>query len=261
LKFSFLLGEWIDHWLHSKSAHGIHSPFVFDFYNTVFKGKLHPSFEDEFRKIRLDLLSDYTPINHIDFGAGSRLKLSDNQTVASIAKRSTKSFYEASLIARLVDFMQPSNIVEIGTSFGSSSFLIHSVNPDIPLYTIEGSPQIADRAQSLFDKLNPNNIQLFIGQFDVVLPKLFDSISSLGSVIVDGNHRFEPTLKYFELALAHSNHETFFVFDDIRWSQEMLLAWKKIIDHPSVSLSIDLFSMGVVFLNPALSKQNIRISI
>jgi hypothetical protein len=37
------------------------------------------------------------------------------------------------------------------------------------------------------------------------------------------------------------------VFDDIHWSSEMEQAWSQIIADPRVTMSIDLFFIGLVF--------------
>jgi hypothetical protein len=46
------------------------------------------------------------------------------------------------------------------------------------------------------------------------------------------------------------------VFDDIRWSDEMTLAWEKIKNHPKVNVTIDLYSMGVVFFRKEQEKEH-----
>jgi hypothetical protein len=66
-------------------------------------------------------------------------------------------------------------------------------------------------------------------------------------------------MRYFETALKYSHEKTALVFDDIRWSEEMLKAWKEIINHPQTTLTIDLFSMGIAFCDKGFSKQNLMI--
>ena len=46
------------------------------------------------------------------------------------------------------------------------------------------------------------------------------------------------------------------IFDDIYWSKGMTEAWKTIIKHPSVSLSIDTFFWGIVFFNKDIEKEH-----
>jgi hypothetical protein len=50
--------------------------------------------------------------------------------------------------------------------------------------------------------------------------------------------------------VTHAHAGTVFVFDDIHWSREMEQAWKVIKDHPAVTLTIDLFFIGIVFIRP-----------
>ena len=53
--------------------------------------------------------------------------------------------------------------------------------------------------------------------------------------------------------------DSFIIFDDINWSEEMKEAWKEIIKHPSVRISIDVYMMGIVFFNPGFSKEDFKI--
>ena len=59
-----------------------------------------------------------------------------------------------------------------------------------------------------------------------------------------------PTLDYFSHLLKKSTKDSIFIFDDIHWSSEMEEAWKKIQAHQSVTLTIDLFFIGLVFFSP-----------
>ena len=45
--------------------------------------------------------------------------------------------------------------------------------------------------------------------------------------------------------------ETILIFDDIHWSAEMEKAWAEIKANPSVTLTIDLFFIGLVFVRKA----------
>ena len=85
-------------------------------------------------------------------------------------------------------------------------------------------------------------------------------IGTLDYVYIDGNHQKAPTLSYFNQCLLNSHADTVFVFDDIHWSEEMEEAWESIKAHPKVTLSLDLFYMGLVFLREEqLEKQHFNI--
>ena len=76
---------------------------------------------------------------------------------------------------------------------------------------------------------------------------LLQKINKVDLAFVDGNHLKIPTLTYFGLLLEKSTDQSIFIFDDIHWSAEMEEAWKEIQQHPAVTLSIDLFFIGLVF--------------
>jgi len=63
-------------------------------------------------------------------------------------------------------------------------------------------------------------------------------------------------MRYFELCLAQSHAGSVFVFDDIYWSVDMQRAWQAIQAHPSVTLTIDLFHLGLVFFRDLQPKQH-----
>jgi hypothetical protein len=111
-----------------------------------------------------------------------------------------------------------------------------------------------------FKNLGFQNIQLIEGNFDHSLPNYLNSISTIGIAYVDGNHRYKPTMQYFNLLLTKSNDQTILIFDDIHWSSEMEKAWEEIKADPRVTLTIDLFYIGIVFFRQEqLEKENFTI--
>ena len=73
---------------------------------------------------------------------------------------------------------------------------------------------------------------------------------------MDGNHQEQATKEYFDTITNYSHNKTIIIFDDIHWSSGMANAWKYIINSNKTSLTIDLFFIGIVFLDPKLSKEN-----
>lgn len=259
MNYKTLIYEWVSHYFQSKSNHEIQTNFLIEFQNYVLKGDLNFEVKSEFKTIQKILFKDNSSIHHDDFGAGSKKIKTPNTSISSLSKSSTKSIKEAGLIARLIDFLEPKNVLELGTSFGTTTALIAKTNPELPIYSIEGSPEVAKKAKQYFDSIPNNKIELIIGKFDEILPGLLSKLNLVECVILDGNHRKEPTISYFEQCLKYSNENTFFIFDDIRWSHEMLEAWKEIENNKAATLTIDLFTMGIVFINPKFDKQNIKL--
>ena len=53
--------------------------------------------------------------------------------------------------------------------------------------------------------------------------------------------------------------EAIYVFDDIYWSKGMKEAWTEISNHPKVMMSLDIFSLGIVFFKKNREKEHINL--
>ncbi len=230
-------------------GHGIHSPFVFDFIINVLNDKKQYECYTVIEKRRQELLNDTAVIEVEDFGAGSSVIKTNQRVVKHIAQSSLKPKKFSQLLYRMVQYYQPKTIVELGTSFGITTAYLASGNSNATVYTCEGAKNIAQIAKQSFDKLRLKNIVLTEGDFTTILPPLLNQLLTIDLVFVDGNHRRLPTLDYFTQLLKVSTPSTILIFDDIHWSAEMEAAWEEIRQNPAVTLTIDLFFIGIVTLN------------
>ena len=229
-------------------GHGVHSPFVFDLVVKVLNDQQNHHAYQSIEQIRQNLLSNHQPITIEDFGAGSRVKKSPVRKIATIANSSLKPKKFSQLLFRLVNYFQPATIVELGTSLGITSAYLAAANNSAKVITMEGSTAVAEIAQSNFNRLNLHNIKLVTGNFDYTLSQTLKDINNIDFAFIDGNHRYEPTVRYFKQILSKSNQHTLIILDDIHWSEEMEGAWEEVKQHPAVTLTIDLFFIGLVFL-------------
>jgi predicted O-methyltransferase YrrM len=78
----------------------------------------------------------------------------------------------------------------------------------------------------------------------------------LDYVFFDGNHQKKPTIQYFNLCLQKAHENSIFIFDDIHWSGGMEEAWNYIQSHSSVTLTIDVFWIGIVFFKKNQAKEH-----
>ena len=231
------------------NGHGVHSPFVFNFITNVLKDKKKCGHYITIELQRKKLLSNETTIEVEDFGAGSSVMKSNKRVIKNIATSSLKPKKYAQLLYRVVKYYQPKTIIELGTSLGITTAYLASANSTAKIYTCEGSKNIATIAQQNFNELGLNNIELIQGDFNQTLQPLLTKINTIDLAFIDGNHRKEPTLDYFSQLLNHSTSTTILIFDDIHWSEEMESAWKEIQANPAVTLTIDLFFIGIVLIN------------
>lgn len=231
-------------------GHGIHSPFVFDFVKNVLSDKKNYPAYPLIESLRKKMLADATLIDIADFGAGSSVIKTNKRVVSAIAASSLKPKKYAQLLFRMVHYYKPGTIVELGTSFGITTAYLASANETAKVFTCEGCPAIASIAKQNFKILKLHQVHLTEGDFDIKLPQLLSKLKIINFAFVDGNHRKDPTLDYFQQLLKNGVNTTILIFDDIHWSAEMEEAWHIIKTNPSVTLTIDLFFIGIVFINP-----------
>lgn len=241
-------------------GHGMHSPFVFDFITRVMNDRTsYPAYKS-IEALRLQLKKDRQVIRVEDFGAGSVYQSEQQRSIRSIARNAAKPPKYGQLLHRMVNYYQPSTILELGTSLGITSAYLAMAAPGARIVTMEGAPEIAKKAAANFSSLGLENIQLMEGDFEKSLPGFLQTAGVIDFAFIDGNHRKEPTLHYFEQLLVHHGNESIFIFDDIHWSAEMEEAWEIIREHPTVQCSIDLFFIGiVVFRKEFREKQQFEI--
>ncbi|MBF9238142.1 class I SAM-dependent methyltransferase [Hymenobacter sp. BT683] len=253
----FQLLAYLRFWLRSGNAHGLHSPFVFGVYTSVVR---HTGIFDAYAPIesrRQELLNSSTSITVTDFGAGSHTGAGQQRRIADIARTAAKPPHLAQLLFRLANYFRPATILELGTSLGLTTAYLAAADSRSKVVTLEGCANVANVARETFAALQLENIRIVEGNMDNTLAP---ALAALGTPVdfafFDGNHRYEPTLSYFEHCLAYRTDESVFVFDDIHWSEEMERAWEVIKAHPDVTVTVDLFHIGLVFFRKGQPKQH-----
>lgn len=239
----------------AKSAHALHSPFVFDLYSEVIEHPKHFYVFEELEKYRSELLEDKSVYQIEDFGAGSKNKKMINRSVSDIANQSLAPVKTTQLLFNLVSYFSPKTIVELGSSLGITTAYLSLANPSAKVYTFEGDSNLAMLAQKTWERFDLK-IDLIVGNIDHTIDEKLASLDQVDFVWMDANHRFEPTMRYFNLLKKKATENTVIVLDDLYWSPGMTKAWKAIINDPDVTLTIDLYRLGMVFFRKKQPKQH-----
>jgi predicted O-methyltransferase YrrM len=253
--------DYLLHRLRGKSRHGLHSPFVYRLVDEVIYDFSPKKVYDEVESIRTQLLSDHKMITVTDLGAGSLVNNNQRREISDIARNALKPPKLAQLLYRLVNDLKPRNIIELGTCLGTTYLYLQKAVPKAKLYTLEGCPETAGVATKVFKQSDINDINLVIGNFDDTLPGVIDGLDQLDFVFVDGNHQKDATLRYFEWCLPKVHENTLLIFDDIYWSEGMKEAWAEIKAHPQVTVTVDLFWIGLVYFKKGQVKEDFLIRI
>ena len=239
-----------------KKGFGIHSQFVYDLIINVFNSSKK---SDEFSKIeetRKHMLRKKNKVNLSKKGAGSQFYKKSNIKLSKIVNNSAIPKKYGRLLYKIISYFNINTVIELGTSTGISTLYMATYSNDVKIYTIEGESELAEIAKHNFMTHNRQNIEVVIGSFEYEINTLLKKDLKRLLVFIDGDHRKDATLQYFNQILKKYNQYTIVIIDDIYWNKDMEEAWKIIKDNENVTLTIDVFRMGIVFFKGGITKQN-----
>ena len=256
--FFFRIKKFLKYWLFSKHKRGFgtHSPFLYKLITGVFSNKKIPEVVYTIENKRREYLQDKRAIEVRDLGAGSSLHKGTKRTISEMTKSSSVPKKYGILLMNMASEFGKRSVIELGTSLGISTMYLSSGAPMATIYTIEGSEEVANEAKKRFTELGFCNIHQYVGDFGDLLDDVLSDAGTPSMVFVDGNHRKKPTIDYFNRIVEKSSTDTVIVFDDIYYSEEMFDAWNEIKDDSRVTLSVDIYRMGLLFFKNGLYKSN-----
>jgi predicted O-methyltransferase YrrM len=158
--------------------------------------------------------------------------------VASVDRRFGTLLYLCGKALGARAILELGSCVGIGTSYLASSGAERVIS-------VEAIPERAAVARETAARVS-ERVELVVGRFEDVLPGILEGLTGgLDMAWIDGHHRKEATLRYFESIRPRLNEGALVAFDDIRWSAEMLDAWRHLRRGDGFEDAIDLGSIGL----------------
>jgi len=217
-----MIGSWIDYLLKRKSEYKIHSPFVYDF----------------MRKVLNDhgTNRDYDTIYRIARLLDKRKHISYNQRKQS------------RLLYRLVRYFEPESVVSFGklSALNTSALALGHLQTKVYL----------EESDDFLETLN----SMGVVNVSLIQPAEFDSEHfkrlNTGFVFFSRDSFEEDTWDYLADCLSHKTSESVFVFEGIHHDRDMQDAWEEIKANEDVSVTFDLYCVGLVFFREGIEKQD-----
>ena len=276
------IGAFIRHFLTAWNTSGeaIHSPYLFRLVRFVLRDEnAYYCFRDIERR-REFLLACEDSLDVVDYGsAGSPEGLHVQRRVCDIAKNHLESARVGQVLFRIVNFLhdeekRPLNILELGTSLGITTAYLASPDSRNKVLTMEGSEAVLRVAQGVWKMLKLENIECIQGNIDDTLYNIYRVQSSefrvqspeaqgerIDLAYVDANHTYEATMRYADFLLNRLTEKGILVLDDIHYSEQMERAWRELKADPRVTTSMDLYHVGLLFVDTHYLKRHYRIRI
>lgn len=178
--------------------------------------------------------------------------------LSEVVKGSARSRREGELLFRIVKHYKPKTILEFGTNLGFSSLFMAKGAPQTQLFSVEGSGVLAEKARANHAAFQ-SHPQIYASTFEEFIEQEIEKLPTIDLFFLDGNHRKEPTLRYIEAILPKMEPNGIIILDDIRWSAEMEEAWNQLLNHPQLNVTLDLFSMGICFVNRPQAREHFKL--
>ena len=244
--------EYIKYRLNAKRRHGIHSPFMYELTDQCLRIKMDSADRKKLKEITLSYGMDERRIQIEDHGVGSK-KMGQHRKVMNILQTSSSKGKYGKLLYQLARYYKPSRLLEFGTSLGIGTQHLFYGYPEGEIFSVEACARTRNVAREQL----PQAIHSYHSTFSEFLKGEASGIYDL--IFIDGHHDGEATISYVESLLDHSNEETIFLLDDIRWSDSMLEAWNELRAREEFHVSIDLFRMGILIRRPSQRKEHFTI--
>lgn len=255
------------------TGEGIHSPYLFELVRFILRDRnAYYCFADiERRRVFLKACNDELDV--VDFGSqGSKEGKRVRRKVSEIAKNHLERPEVGQLLFRLVNWIgehekRPLEIVELGTSLGVTTAYLASADSRNTVQTYEGSGEVLQVAQGVWRALRLENIRWIEGDIDQTLLNrdhsllLYNAPARVDIAYVDANHTYEATKRYADFLLERLNQKGVLAIDDIHYSEEMERAWQELKLDPRVTSTMDLYHLGLIFVDPHYLKRHYKIRI
>lgn len=236
-----------------RKGYGVHSPFVFNLITKVI-GERCPYYRFyDIELIRKQLLFRDNLITYPDRSNQGRLR---SCTVGQIVEREAIKPKQGALLFRLTNYFKPQTILQLGPSMGLSTLYLTSYAPGLTCIALEDVPEFAPIALTAFEKGARNPIDLRTGTFRDLLPQALKELGKVDFVFFNTLYEQESNLWLFQTCVKQVHDETIFVFEGIKTSRKMRAFWQEVSSHPEVTVTVDLYSIGIVFFNKRLHKRN-----
>lgn len=205
-----------------KSKYNIHSPFVFDFVTKV----LNDNGSNR----------DYDTILRIG-------RLLDKKKHISYVKRK-----RSRLLYRVIRHYEPDSVVSFGSITALNATALALGNLQTKVYL--------EQSEDFLETLNAMGVI----NVSLIQPNEFDSEHfrrlNTGFVFFGHDSFEDDTWDYLADCMSYKTSDSVFIFEGIHHNRDMEDAWEEIKANDNVSVTFDLYSIGMVFFREGIEKQD-----
>jgi hypothetical protein len=226
-------------------GYGVHSPFVFDLITNVIEEKRRYYCYEMFDNIRFQLKRE-----------SCRIKCGDRElTIRQALNRFDFSVKGHELLFRLANRFRPEKILVAGSCLGLTPLYITAYSKNANCIVFEPEPSVAVIARNMIKKYAHSSINIYEN-----IPHEFDipALNNLDFIVWGKTETGFFSLNAFEYILRYVMDGSVMIISGINASHADKRTWKALCTHPKVSVTLDLYSFGIVFFTPKLNRKSYK---
>jgi predicted O-methyltransferase YrrM len=176
-------------------------------------------------------------------------------TVKKALQRYGITTKEGKFLFRIANHFKPRTILSVGSSMGLVPLCLTRYDSTVRCITLECEPDLAEIAGQILNKEKNPALSIQTGAYQELLPDSIVELQQIDCVFIGKDVSVNDWDTVFEQCESFIHDSTFLVLAGIRSSNEKKYYWTQFRQHPSVTVAIDLFDLGLLFFQPKLHKQ------
>lgn len=241
--------------LRFRRGFGVHSPFVYQLITKVIGEKCAYYSYADIQLLRRQFYYRETRfpwMRRRGRGAGKAV----DTPVGEIIRREAIRPKEGALLFRLANYFKPRYILQIGASAGFSTLYLTAYSIRPTCVVLERIPSLAPVARQVWEKGARAAIDLRVGEYGALLPEALAGMPRLDFLFFNRPEESEDRDSLFEACVGKAHNDTVMVVAGIRANRAMRVFWRSVCARPEVTVTLDLYTMGIVIFNRKLHKRD-----
>ena len=216
---------------------GVHSPFAFNLITQVIGEKECAYYSYDEIALLLQKLK-YNP-----------------ETVA--LKKPALSKKKGELLFRLANEFQFKSILQIGAAQSIPALYLTAYSKNSNCLIVEQNKKEAVLAKNVLKYASVNNIQLRENAYVEFLSNgHFPSLNEIDCFYFYLSDQVNIQEELLQTCLASAKEESVVMIDNIQTNKAMRRLWNQMVEQPTVTVSMDLYDIGLLFLNKKYYKRH-----
>lgn len=239
-----------------RGGHGIHSPFVYNLVTKVIDEKCGYYRYSDIELVRKQLLQNTTPVTYTDRRSLNKQRTS---TVSKLTKREAVNQKQGKLLFRLTNYFKPTRILQVGSGMGLSTLYMTSYDKKVNCVVLEHEAAFTPVLEWVYEKAR-TPVNLYTGSYKETLMPALKELKTVDFILFDIAPESGDIEYLFRECLKCAHEKTVFVCVGINRSRVMSCFWKEICANSDMTVTIDLYSLGIILLEKKLHKRNYIVS-